>query len=208
MKKLLLAAGTVLLSSFAAGQLLAGELPLANPSFEEDCSTETKIGNWLLVVGPGGIAWSRWDRATGGVVASAGSALLFTNSPGAVVVQLIKEVPIQPGKYVFSADAASPAGGAGVESVSSRGLQMAIYAVPTTIEKEPRHTIIADKSISAEELSQDEEWKTLEVAFEISPSSPFIGQFFQINLTSTWPAPNAPEPAQIDIDNIRAQKLE
>ncbi len=208
MKKIRLTARTCLLLSLAAGRLFAGDLPLANPSFEEECSTDSKIGNWWLVPSAVGAAWGRFDRPTGGVVASEGVTLLFTNSTGATIVQLIKETTIHPGKYVFSADAASPTWGIGNDTLPPRGIHMAVYAIPTADEQEPRFTMIAEKLIPAEEMGQDENWKTLEIAFEIPADSPFIGQFFQINISSTSPPPNAPEPAQVNIDNIRAQKLD
>lgn len=140
-------------------------------------------------------------------MASDGGTLLFTNSTAAVVVQLLKDAPIQAGKYVFSMDVASPAGGPGFENVSARGVQMAVYAIPTASEKEARFTLIAEKTISAEAMGRDEQWKPLEVAFDIPENSPLIGQFFQINITSTPPAPGAPEPAQVDIDNVQAKRL-
>lgn len=208
MNKFLLAVGSGFLCSFAAGQSLAGDLPLDNPSFEEECSTETKIGQWQLFTGAGGAAWSRWDQATGGVVASDGNSLLFTNSTGAIAVQLIEAAPIQPGKYVFSVDAASPAGGPGSESISPRGFQMGVYAIPTATDKDPNFTIIAEKLVSADELSKDEDWKTFDITFEIPAGSPLIGQFFQINIVSIAPAPHASEPAQIDLDDFRARKLD
>ena len=102
----------------------------------------------------------------------------------------------------------SPTGGPGVEKVSPRGVQMAVYAIPTALEQEPRATLVAEKTIPSEAMSREEKWKPLEVAFEIPTNSPFIGQFFQINITSAPPAPNAPEPSQVDIDNVQAKRLD
>ncbi len=192
----------------AAGQTFAGELTIVNPSFEEECSADSKLGNWVIVQGAGGVAWARWDKPSGGVMAADGDAFLYTNSTAAAVVQLLKDAPIQAGKYVFSMEVATPAGGPGVENVSPRGVQMAVYAIPTALEKEPRFTLIAEKTILSEAMGRDEQWKPLEVAFEIPANSPFIGQFFQINITSAPLAPNAPEPSQVDIDNVQAKRLD
>jgi hypothetical protein len=191
-----------------AGPLTATDIEIANPSFEEECSGDSKIGNWRIFTGADGGAWGRFDRATGGVVASDGSTLLFTNSTSAVVVQLLKQVPIQAGKYVFSMEVASPLGGSGFETVSARGVQFSVYAIPTASEQETRFTLIAEKTIPAAAMDRDEQWKPLEVAFEIPENSPLIGQFFQMNIISTAPAPGAPEPAQVDIDNVQAKRVD
>ena len=193
--------------SAVTSPVAAEDLSLANPSFEEECSADSKIGNWLLVTGAGGSAWGRFGGATGGVVASDGGTLLFTNRTAAVVVQLLKEAPIRAGKYVFSMDVNSPVSGSGADLVSARGVQMAVYAIPTASDNEARFTLIAEKSISAAAMGRDEQWKPLEVAFNIPASSPLIGQFFQINIASSAPAPGAPEPAQVNIDNVRAKRL-
>jgi len=41
----------------AAGQTFAGDLPVANPSFEEEWSADSKLGNWWLVAGADGGVW-------------------------------------------------------------------------------------------------------------------------------------------------------
>ena len=190
-----------------AGPLTATDIEIANPSFEEECSGDSKIGNWRIFAGADGGAWGRFGGATGGVVSSDGGTLLYTNRTAAVVVQLLNETPIQAGKYVFSMDVNSPVSGSGADLVSARGVQMAVYAIPTASDNEARFTLIAEKSISAAAMGRDEQWKPLEVAFNIPASSPLIGQFFQINIASSAPAPGAPEPAQVNIDNVRAKRL-
>ena len=191
-----------------AGPLTATDIEIANPSFEEECSGDSKIGNWLLVTGAGGSAWGRFGGATGGVVASDGGTLLFTNSTAAVVVQLLKEAPIRAGKYVFSMDVNSPVSGSGADLVSARGVQFSVYAIPTPSDQETRFTLIAEKAIPAAAMDREEQWKPLEVTFEIPENSPLIGQFFQMNIISTAPAPGAPEPAQVDIDNVQAKRVD
>ena len=192
--------GGLLIAVFSVvSPLLATDLPVFNGSFEEGFEEETKISNWLLVNGPEG-TWGRWAATTGNLMPAEGNALLFVNGASAVAVQLLKDAPITPGKYVFSMQAAFP------ENVSARGVQIAVYAIPTTDEKEAKFTLLGEKSAATNELSAA--WKTLEVPIDIPEGSPHLGHYFQINITSGVTEPNAPLPAQVDVDDVKAKRLE
>ena len=182
-----------------ASSLPATDLPVFNASFEEGFDEETKINNWLLVSGPEG-TWGRWDAPTGDLIPADGNTLLFANGASAAAVQLLKDLPITPGKYVFSMQAAFPG------NVSARGVQIAVYAIPSPDEKEAKFTLLGQKSAATNELSAT--WKTLEVPIEIPEGSPHVGHFFQIHITSGVTEPNAPLPAQVDVDDVKAQRLD
>ena len=179
--------------------LSAADLPLFNGSFEEGFEEGTKINNWIVVPGPEG-GWARHSATTGNLAPVEGSTLLFTNGPAAAVAQLIKDAPITPGKYLFSMQAAFP------ENVSARSVQIAVYAIPTAADEEPKYTLLGEKSASPSELTAS--WQTLEVPITIPEGSPLIGHFFQINFTSGVTLPNATLPAQVDVDDVKAQRLE
>ena len=190
---IIVAAASVISSSTGAN------LPIFNPSFEEGFEEGTKINNWLMVPGPEG-NWGRWDSTTGNLVAAEGKTLLYTNSTTSVAVQLIKDAPIEAGKYRFSIKAACP------ENISTRPVQMAIYAIPTAVDSEPKYTLLGEKTFAVKDLTA--EWKTLEVIAEIPVGSPHIGHYFQINITSGVPDSGAPLPAQVDVDDVKAERLE
>lgn len=189
----------------SSASLSAQELTLHNPSFEEGTSADTKIGNWKLVRGPNEETWDRWDQATSSVSASEGKTLLYANAHPAAAVQLLRDHPIQPGKYVFAMDAATHKG---TEGVSARGVQIAIYAIPTDDEDETKFALLGEKTLSAQKLVEMEDWTSMEVEIEIKEGSPHIGHFFQINITSDAPMPGAPLPAQVVVDNVTAKRVE
>ncbi len=188
----------------ASVKAFSGEaLTVDNPSFEDPLSSESKIHNWKLVPDPQQGNWDRWSKYTGNLAASEGTWLLYANSNPVVALQLLRDSPIVPGTYTFSMDAGTQHGDGGV---LPRGVQLAIYAIPTDAEDEQRFTLLGEKTVPAKELAQKDEWFKMEVKVTIPADSALVGQFFQIHITSApaaeQPDPAAPLPAQVVVDNI------